>query len=176
MAAFEILVNGERRLVGTDITAITLAADWVSRRQAERVSLHVGMGQTGERQVQYLGADLAPGDEITIRVLHEEARHEASDESLERCGFCGSDAEVVKSLVAGPRASICDACLSRFTAVVAHGAALPIGASIQERSGTHCAFCRRAPPEVPGVLVRNGTAICPECLRACADMTSVEDA
>jgi hypothetical protein len=78
----------------------------------------------------------------------------------------------VKSLIAGPRSAICDACLTSFIAVVARGAPLPIGASIQERDTARCGFCGQTPPEVPGVLVRNAAAICPECLRACADMTS----
>ena len=83
MATFEILVNGERRFVGEDVTAITLAADWVSRREAERVSLHVGVGEPDERQVHYLGADLVPGDEISIRVLSDEEYGTASDDVWE---------------------------------------------------------------------------------------------
>lgn len=169
MAAFEIFVNGERRLVGDDISAVTLASDWVPRRHAQRVSLHVGVGPSGERQVQYLGADLHPGDEITIRVLDEDDARACGD--IGPCSFCGSDVSSVKSLISGPRVSICDACLAGFTAVVARGAPLPIGATIQERGTARCGFCGKTPPEVPGVLARNGAAICPECLRACADMT-----
>jgi hypothetical protein len=172
MVAFEILVNGERRFSDDRVTAITLAADWVSRRNAERVSLHVGVGEPGERQVQHLGADLGPGDEITIRVLAERD-HVLRDPEL--CSFCGSEVQSVKSLVAGPQVAICDACLAAFSAVVASGARLPIGASIHERGDIRCGFCRKAPPKVPGVLVRNGAAVCPECLRACADVTQAAE-
>jgi hypothetical protein len=34
-------------------------------------------------------------------------------------------------------------------------------------------FCLRD-PDVAGLLVRNAAAICPECLRACVDMTRGE--
>ncbi len=171
MAAFEIFVNGERRLVDGDISAITLAAEWVSRRDARRVSLHVGVGPTGERHVQYLAADLGPGDEITIRVLPEAP----FGWSPELCSFCGREQSEVRSLLASSIIAICVTCLAGFIAVVAHGAPLPIGATIQDRDATPCGFCAKAPPEVPGVLVRNAAAICAECLRACADLTPVGD-
>jgi len=32
------------------------------------------------------------------------------------------------------------------------------------------AFCANQPGTVPGVIVRNGAAICPECLRAAGDI------
>jgi hypothetical protein len=170
MVAFEISVNGQRRFVGDDVTAITLAADWVARRKADRVSLHVGVGEPGERQVQYLGADLGPGDEISIRVLSDEGS-EADGGAPESCSFCGSSMHEIASLVAGPQVAICDSCLVSFDAVVAHGAPLPVGASIREQGDVRCGFCQKGPPELAGLLVRNAAAICPECLRACVDMT-----
>jgi hypothetical protein len=171
MAAFEISVNGQRRFVGDDVTAITLAADWVARRKADRVSLHVGLGEPGERLVQYLGADLGPGDEIWIRVLSDQEREAVDDTSFQSCSFCGSDIHQIRSLVAGPQVAICDACLASFDAVVARGAALPVGASIQDHGGdARCGFCQKGPPEVAGLIVRNAAALCPECLRACVDM------
>jgi hypothetical protein len=171
MAAFEILVNGERRFIGEDVTAITLAADWVSRREGDRVSLHVGVGGPEERRVQYLGADLLPGDEVAIRVLSDEESWATSDQSPELCSYCGSDFHCVRSLVAGPQVAICDSCLTLFHAVVANGAPLPVGASIHERNDVRCGFCQKSPPEVAGLLMRNAAAICPECLRACAEMS-----
>lgn len=171
MVAFEITVNGQRRFVGNDVTAITLAADWVARRKADRVSLHVGVGEPGERQVQYLGADLGPGDEISIRVLTDEENDAAAGGAPESCSFCGSSVHEIRSLVAGPQVAICDSCLASFEAVIARGAALPVGASIQEQGDARCGFCQKAPPEVAGLLVRNAAAVCPECLRACVDMT-----
>jgi len=170
MVAFEITVNGERRFVGDGVTAITLAADRVARRKADRVSLHVGIGEPGERQVQYLGADLGPGDEISIRVLRDEETERAVA-GPESCSFCGNGVDDIRSLVAGPQVAICDSCLGSFDAVVARGVALPVGASIQEEGDGRCGFCQKGPPEMAGLLVRNGAAVCPECLRACVDMT-----
>jgi ClpX C4-type zinc finger len=171
MVAFEISVNGQRRFVGDDVTAITLAADWVARRKADRVSLHVGVGEPGERQVQYLGADLGPGDEIAIRVLTEEEGEAAESGAPESCSFCGSSMHDIRSLVSGPQVAICDTCLSSFDAFVAHGVPLPVGASIREQGDVRCGFCQKGPPQIAGLLFRNAAAICPECLRACVDMT-----
>src|SRR5215510_4977356 len=172
MAAFEISVNGQRRFVGAEVTAITLAADWVARRRADRVSLHVGLGEPGARVVQYLGADLTPGDEISIRVLSDADSEAAADTAPQSCSFCGSDVHQIRSLVAGPQVAICDSCLASFDGVIARGAALPMGASIQDHEGeARCGFCHKGPPEVVGLLVRNSAALCPECLRACVDMT-----
>jgi hypothetical protein len=171
MVAFEISVNGQPRFVGDDVTAITLAADWVARRKADRVSLHVGVGEPGERQVQYLGADLGPGDEISIRVLSDQEREAADSTAPESCSFCGNSMHQIKSLVAGPQVAICDSCLVSFDAVVARAAPLPLGASIKEQGDVRCGFCQKGPPEIAGLLSRNAAAICPECLRACVDMT-----
>jgi len=172
MVAFEISVNGQRRFADDDITAITLATDWVARRNSDRVSLHVGVGEAGERQVQYLGADLGPGDEISIRVLSDDEHQATADEAPESCSFCGSSIYDLRSLVAGPQVAICDSCLTSFNAVVARRSALPVGASIHEQGDARCGFCQKGPPEVAGLLVRNAAAVCPECLRACVDMTS----
>jgi hypothetical protein len=168
MAIFEISVNGERRFVGEGVKAVTLVSDPVARRQADRVSLHVGVGGPGEREVQYLGSDLHPGDEIVIRLLED---GEARGEAFESCSFCGQGVYEVGSLVAGTRTAICNACMQSFDAVVTAGAALPVGASIQQEGERRCGFCRRGVPEVPALLVRHEAAICPECLHACVDMT-----
>jgi hypothetical protein len=176
MAAFEISVNGERRFVGEDVKAITLVADWVARRVRERVSVHVGVGEPGDAEVQYLGADLRPGDEISIRVLAEDDDRLNMSATLESCSFCGGDKFLIGSLVAGTQAAICDSCLSAFHAVITQSAALPIGASIQEQGDARCGFCQKGPPEVAGLLVRNAAALCPECLHACLDLyTAPED-
>jgi hypothetical protein len=172
MVYFEISVTGERRFVGDDVTAITLAAEWVARRKADRVSLHVGLGESGARQVQYLGADLGAGDEISIRVLTDVEPDAVESEAPDSCSFCGSSVYDIRSLVAGPRVAICDACLTSFGAVILQGAALPVGASIRVQGDASCGFCQRSPPEVAALLVRNAAAVCPECLRACVDMAS----
>jgi hypothetical protein len=168
MVSFEISVNGERRFVGDDVRAITVVTEWITRRQDDRVSVHVGLGGAGERAIQHLGADLHPGDEITIRV-REDDELPASDVP-EACSFCGSGTHHISSLVAGPQVAICDSCLRAFDAVVTRGAALPVGGSIRQDGDLRCGFCLKGPPEVAGVLVRNAAAICPECLHACVDM------
>src|SRR5213594_5197093 len=170
MAAFEISVNGERRFVGDQVKAITLAAEWVARRKADRVSVHVGVGEPGQDQIQYLGADLRPGDEISIRVLSDHDVYDVITGAPEACSFCASDMHDVRSLVSGPHVAICDSCLSAFQAVIVSGAALPVGATIRDKSDLPCGFCQKSPPEVAPLLVRNEAALCPECLRACVDM------
>jgi len=172
MAAFEISVNGERRFVGDYVKAITLVADWVAHRQGERISVHVGVREP-DVEVQYLGADLRPGDEISIRVLAEDDRTLSG--APVSCSFCGSDNYHIGSLVAGPQVAICDICLYAFHAVITQNAALPFGASIQHHGDARCGFCQKAPPEVAGLLMRNAAALCPECLRACMDLSDAEE-
>lgn len=169
MAIFEISVNGERRFVGESVKAVTVVSDPVAHSQADRVSLHVGVGGPGQRAVQYLGSDLHPGDEIVIRLLEDEATPDS--EAFESCNFCGQGVYEVGSLVAGTRIAICNSCMLSFDAVVTAGAPLPVGASIQQEGDRRCGFCRRGVPEVPALLARNEGAICPECLHACVDMT-----
>lgn len=169
MVAFEISVNGERRFVGDDVRAITLVADWVARKRTDRVSVHVGVGPPEDREIQHFGSDLRPGDEISIRVLADEVI--AASEGPKACSFCGNDMHYLTSLVAGPKVAVCDSCLVAFDAVVTQGAALPVGASIQQEGDRQCGFCLKGTPEVAGLLVRNRAAICPECLRACMDIT-----
>lgn len=169
MAAFEITVNGERRFAGEAVKAITLVADWVPGRQGERISVHLGVGEPGEVEVQYLGADLKPGDEISIRVLASDALPEVPWPN-DSCTFCGRDSYHIGSLVAGSQAAICDFCLAAFHAVLTQNAPLPMGASIQEHEDVRCGFCLKGPPELAGLFVRNGAALCPECLRVCLDL------
>jgi len=169
LVTFEIRVNGERRFLGDSVTAITLVADFLPRRRADRVTVHVGKGGEGEREVQYLGSDLQAGDEISIRVLADDEA--ASGEAPKGCSFCGKDLSDVTSLVSGGEVAICESCLEAFDAVVTRGASLPLGASIHQEAGDRCGFCLKGPPEVAGLLVRNAAALCPECLHACIDIT-----
>jgi hypothetical protein len=175
VAAFEISVNGKRRFVGEDVRAITLAADSVTNRGVEKVYLHVGVGEAGEWEVQYLGRDLRPGDEISIRVLADCESPTDTGWPPQSCSFCGNNRRRIISLVAGPEAAICDGCIADFHAFITHGAALPAGASIHGGGESHCGFCHKAPPEVPGLLARNGAAICPECLHACMDLLGASE-
>lgn len=171
MAEFEITINGEHRFRGDDVTAITLVSDIVGKAEKERIAMHVGTGGPGERRAHHLAASLVPGDEITIRILEGGALCEGASSAPQACSFCGSPYGEIGSLVSVRHQAICDSCLSSFSAVVVHGAALPLGVSIRERpGGPPCAFCDKAPPDVPAVLVRNDAAICPGCLRSCVDL------
>ncbi len=171
MAVFEIKVNGQERFRGDEVTAITIVSDLISRRDEDRIAMHIGTGGPGERETHHLAADLAVGDEITIRVLGDDGLREGEYPAPDRCSFCGSPSHAVRSLVAERQKAICESCLSSFSAFVLGGAALPVGARLQENSGElTCAFCEKAPPEVPALLVRNDAAICPGCLRSCVDV------
>ena len=170
MATFEISVNGERRFVGDDVKAITIVSDWISRKQLERVSVHVGVGGPGRREVQHLGSDLHPGDEISIRVLEDDEF--VASEAPEACSFCAQEMHHVRSLVAGRQVAICDGCVASFDAVVTTGAVLPLGASIRQDGDEQCGFCLKGPTETAGLFARNEAAICPESLRVCADIRS----
>jgi hypothetical protein len=168
VATFEISVNGERRFVGDDVKAVTIVSDWISRKQLDRISVHVGVGGPGEREVHYLGSDLHAGDEISIRVLEDDEL--VASDAPEACSFCGQEMHHVQSLVAGKQAAICDGCVASFDAVVTTSAALPLGAAIRQDGDERCGFCLKGPSEVAGLFVRNAAAICPECLRVCADI------
>jgi ClpX C4-type zinc finger len=166
---FEIRVNGEHRFRGDNVTAVTLVSERVGRRACDRVLLHVGEGEAPEREIHHLGADLAAGDEISIRLL-DDAEGQAQASAPEACSFCARDIHHLHSLVAGQQVAICDGCISSFESVVKEGAPLPLGALVQEDGEARCGFCEKARPTVAGLLVRNEAAICPECLRVCAEI------
>jgi hypothetical protein len=171
MVAFEISINGERRCVGEEITAVTVVADWVHKRHAERVSIHVGgaegSGYSGETQPQWLGAHLRAGDEVLIRIVEvvEEVPAGTRD-----CSFCGAGNRDIASLVQGLQVGICNGCIASFDAFLKSRAQLPLGASIQDQPDQECGFCGKQSGEIAGLLTRNGAAICAECLRSCSDL------
>jgi hypothetical protein len=169
MASFEITVNGELRFADEDIRAITVVADPLSSRKLERIYVHVGVGEAGENQAQYLGGDLRPGDELSIRVLADESRIQRVF-SLEVCSFCGKSKRDISSCVAGPQVAICVSCVELFHMVIKDGGPLPIGSAIVDQGDHRCSFCLKSPPEVAGLFARNNAAICPECLRVCMDL------
>ena len=70
----------------------------------------------------------------------------------------------------GQSKGICDLCIAGFSEAVKHGTELPLGASIRDEPQWVCDFCASLPGTIPGVVVRNGAAVCPECLRAAADI------
>jgi len=172
MVAFEISINGEQRCFEQEVTAVTLVADRVDRRNAERVSIHVG-GADGSGQSslpQWLGAHLRAGDEVVIRIVEVE---EDVDQFIHPCSFCGAEDREVSSLVRGLDVGICYECIAEFDAFLKSRAKLPLGASIQDRPDRECAFCERQSGDIAGLLVRNGAGICAECLRSCSDLVEV---
>jgi hypothetical protein len=166
MVAFEVRINGERRYEGEHITSVTLAADWVYRRQSDRVSIHVGGSQ-----VHALDARLQPGDEVVIRIVDAAEDDVAAQDG---CTFCGSASHEVTQLIQAPTAAICDVCVAAFDAVLKSGAKLPLGATLRDDPNHVCSVCGKIPGfkpgEIPGVFVRNEAAICAECLHACSDI------
>jgi hypothetical protein len=87
---------------------------------------------------------------------------------------------MLKGFAQGARASLSNDYAVDFV-FAAHpersrGAALPVGASIHDQGDAQCGFCRKSPPDVPGLIVRNAAAICPECLRARVDISSTRGA
>jgi hypothetical protein len=171
MAVFEISVNGQHRFVGEQISAITLSSNCLADGETEKVYLHIGIGEAGDYEVQYLGGDLRPGDEISIKLLASAEDLTDPYPSPESCSFCGTGRCGVQSLLAGRHVAICDRCRLAFHAAIVKRATLPLGASIQDRPDRQCNFCEKSPPEVPALLVRNNAAICPECLHVCMDLT-----
>src|SRR5260370_903229 len=128
MAAFEISVNGKPRFVEDDVRAVTIVADSVpdlgADAQIDRVYLHVGVGEA--REDQYLGGELRPGDEISIRVLADDQSPTDTSTFPKSCSFCGSDRFHIESLTGGPQVAICDGCLQAFQAVITQGSPLPL--------------------------------------------------
>jgi hypothetical protein len=58
----------------------------------------------------------------------------------------------------------------RADTAVHKGSALPVGASFLDDSGLPCRFCGKPPRTGTAVVVRNGAAVCAECLRTGADI------
>ncbi len=157
MAAFRITING-KPCCGSEVTALTLVAEDVRRRDEQRISLHARGDAEGP--LQCLTADLHVGDEIVIRITEEEE----ADAGPRGCHHG------LRNLVQGLQAAICDDCVAAFAAAVRNGEELPPGASIHDEPDRVCGFCGKQPGEVPGVVVRGAAAVCPECLRACSDL------
>jgi len=165
MVAFRVSINGKPYCETEDITAITLVAELMNRRNRDRVTLHASSAD--DRTLQWLNAQLGVGDEIQVRIIDAS---EIVDSSPTGCNFCGRSIHELENLVQGTDVAICNHCVTAFAATVKNGTHLPLGASIRDDSERSCGFCRKQPGDVPGVVVRNGAAICPECLRACSDI------
>jgi hypothetical protein len=165
MPAFRITINGRKYCESDDITTLTMVVEELSRSPHPRISLHAGASQG---PLQWLTANLGVGDEIRIEIVDE-----VDGAAIEvACSFCGEAPVIEGMLVHGPSAAICDRCLDDFGAAVGLGMPLPPGAGIRSEPEWTCAFCAKSPGDVPGVVVRNGAAVCPTCLRACADIVT----
>jgi hypothetical protein len=162
--AFQIIVSGKPFCQSEDLDAVTMVAEERPRRDGCRVSLHA---RAGEAPVQWLATHLGVGDEIVVRLVETEDLEAARPQG---CSFCGREACDVGSLVMGPSSAICDGCIRGFSEALTGGGTLPLGATIRDGPEWVCAFCDNRPGAIAGVIVRNGVAICPECLRASRDI------
>jgi hypothetical protein len=164
--AFQITINGKPYFESEDVTVITMVVEQIRRGGGHRISLHAS---AGEAQLQGLAASFAVGDEVVIKIVDVSDIQEADPRG---CSFCGRQVHEVSSLVQGLSTAICDRCITSISAAVKTGSPLPTGASIRDEPDWSCGFCGNQPGSVPGVVVRNGAAVCPEYLRACADILS----
>jgi hypothetical protein len=140
---------------------------WPSRSDAEAgIAFHLHAG-SGDAPVQWLAADFKIGDEIVISVVDLAETDEAPPLAW---SFCGHAVHDVSTLVRGPGAAICDNCIRNFSTAVRTATELPAGASIRDDSEGSCGFCSNQPANTGGVVVRNGAAVCPVCLRVCSDI------
>jgi hypothetical protein len=166
-AAFQITINGKPYGESEDITVLTLVAEEV-RRGGERISLHAS---ASESQMQWLAANLTIGDETVVRIVDA---NDFEDAGPHGCNFCGRDIHDVSKLLEGPAGTICDGCITSFSEAVKNLGPLPLGASIRDEREWTCGICAKQPGKIPGaaagVVVRNGAAICPECLRAAVEI------
>ena len=99
------------------------------------------------------------------------------------CSFCGKTQKQVRKLLAGivgPRAFICDGCVSRAHAVIADPgltAPTPV-ATIQmvndEAGAVQCGFCGRRRDQVAAMASTGDRRICGECLGLCDERLSEE--
>lgn len=164
MVAFQITINGQKYCESEDISVLTMVVEEIRRREAFRISLHAG---GPDSPLQWLTANLRVGDEIAIRVV-DSSQFEAAGPST--CSFCGREVLEVSTVVQGQTAAICDRCVASFSMAVKNGTELPVGASIRDEPTWACGFCHNQPGNITGVVVRNGAAVCPECLRTCAEI------
>lgn len=166
MIGFRITINDSAFCESDDLTAFTMVVEDLRSPGEQRVSLHA---QAGDGPLQWLAAHLKVGDSVQIDVVDLLAENESQNVDL-ACGFCGLDTHAVTNLIQGQSASICDLCTVTFSEAVGGGGRLPTGAAFRDEPEWACGFCSRAATALAGVVVRNGAAICPECLSACRDL------
>jgi hypothetical protein len=113
-------------------------------------------------------AGLSIGDQIVIDVIDVVAAERESETLC--CGFCGREQADVLTLLTGSTGQICNFCVTAFSEAVSQGRPLPIGASFRDESELSCGFCGKGTAITRSVIVRNGAAVCPECLRTASDI------
>ncbi len=166
MITFEISINGTPYAESEDLTAVTVVAELIGGRRGERVTVH---GQSSEGQLQWLDSNLSIGDEIRIRIVEAV---EAAETWERGCSFCAREIPEIERMIQGPKVAICSDCTNRFAESLSHGSALPVGASIHDDPQQPCGFCGKDPRDTGGVIVRNGAAICGECVRICEELVN----
>lgn len=164
MSAFRISINGKPWFDSDDLTTLTMAIEELRRNPRPRVSIHAA---AREGPMRWLDADLRTGDTIVIEVVEEDGTPETAPLA---CSFCGRASHEVDQLLESRSTRVCGVCVADFGAALSGGAALPVGASFRDEPEWACGCCGRRPKEVPGVIVRNGAAICPQCVHASADV------
>jgi ClpX C4-type zinc finger len=163
MIAFRIRINGKDVTAPDDVTVFTMVAEERGEREC-RVALHAA---DADMRLHVLAAQLRAGDEVTIAVVDAD---DLPSRGPRGCTFCGREPHELSSLVAGSGAAICDHCVHAFSASLTSGADWPDGVAVSGESERACGFCEKEAAETSGLVVMSSAAICPECLRSCADL------
>ena len=135
MLCFEILVNGKRKYTAGVADAEQLEARVETIGGSEEVVLSVTAFPASQRSYPYFAnwgtISCAVGDEISVRLVDTNDPDipkfsnygvgtpvDVKGEAL-LCSFCGKEKGEVKTLVAGPKAYICDECVALCSDIVA---------------------------------------------------------
>ena len=159
-----LTVNGEPFCEAEDLTTVTMIVEQVPRRDERKITLYASAGQG---LLHWMTASLRVGDQILFEV--DEAVTERRAEH-QRCDFCGLEMDDVSALMQGQSGSICNGCITSLSHAIHKGSPLPLGAAFRDDCDLPCRFCEVRPPAISGVVVRNGAAICAQCLRTAADI------
>src|SRR5688500_8750611 len=87
------------------------------------------------------------------------------------CSFCRREAQDVSVLINGESTAICNFCIVEFLEILGTAArAVPVGTDVHRDTESWCGFCGTRVKAVDGVVVRNGVAVCRNCLHCSADI------
>ena len=104
------------------------------------------------------------------------------------CTFCGRSQYVVRKLIAGPGAYICDGCVELARGVAAFGSVTntllgPMHAVPDQDGWVRCRFCDKRRDQVAGLVAMSAetgdkasgpATICTECLSLCIEIITEE--